>query len=198
MKKAKRKGKEKKKTNRVAKDANYGKIDLPKRAHLNREKTELIHSNPYQVSESIVKTIIDKIITLSVRESYIQSLNKVFDNYYCDYLLTQLNSLFATNYLFYYDEPETDTRQNIFWNKNFNKTNTWIEITEPNSSKIDRYENVFMTYVNYVPPPKQKSAKKKNSINRSNTLKEENLVSQNKNELIDMKIKKNSSKKYSL
>ena len=198
MKKTKRKGKEKKKTNRVAKDANYGKIDLPKRSHLNREKADLIHSNPYQVSESIVKTIIDKIITLSVRESYIQSLNKVFDNYYCDYLLTQLNSLFATNYLFYYDEPETDTRQNIFWNKSFNKTNTWIEITEPNSSKIDRYENVFMTYVNYVPPPKQKSAKKKNSINRSNTLKEENLVSQNKNELIDMKIKKNSSKKYSL
>ena len=198
MKKVKRKGKEKKKTNRVAKEANYGKIDLPKRALLNREKSELIHSNPFQVSESIVKTIIDKIITLSVRESYNKSLNKVFDNYYCNYLLTQLNSLFATNYLFFYDEPETEMRQNIFWNKNFNKTNTWIEITEPNSSKIDRYENVFMTYINYIPPPKQKTEKKKNSINRANTLKEENLGSQNKNELMDIKIRMNTSKKYSL
>ena len=196
MKKVKRKGKEKKKTNRVAKEANYGKIDLPKRALLNREKSELIHSNPFQVSESIVKTIIDKIITLSVRESYNKSLNKVFDNYYCNYLLTQLNSLFATNYLFFYDEPETEMRQNIFWNKNFNKTNTWIEITEPNSSKIDRYENVFMTYINYIPPPKQKTEKKKNSINRANTLKEENLGY--KNELMDIKIRMNTSKKYSL
>jgi len=198
MKKVKRKGKDKKKTNRVAKEANYGKIDLPKRALLNREKSELIHSNPFQVSESIVKTIIDKIITLPVRESYNKSLNKVFDNYYCNYLLTQLNSLFATNYLFFYDEPETEMRQNIFWNKNFNKTNTWIEITEPNSSKIDRYENVFMTYINYIPPPKQKTEKKKNSINRANTLKEENLGSQNKNELMDIKIRMNTSKKYSL
>ena len=65
---------------------------------------------------------------------------------------------------------------------NFNQTNTWIEIAAPNFSKIDRYKNVFMTYMNYVAPPKQKNEKKKNSINRANTLKVENFASQNKNE----------------
>jgi hypothetical protein len=162
--------------------AKNGKIDLPKRALLHREKSKLLHSNPYQISESIVKIIIDKIITLSVHESYNKSLDQVFDKYYCNYVLTQLISLFATNYLFYYDEPESETKQNIFWNKNFNKTNTWIEIAEPNFSKIDRYKNVFMTYMNYVAPPKQKNEKKNNSINRANTLKVENFASQNKNE----------------
>ena len=111
-----------------------------------------------------MKSIIDKIITLSVRESYNNKLDKMNKNYFSDYLFKQLNSLFAANYIYYYEEPETKKRDDLFWNNNFNKENTWIEITEPNSSKIDRYENVFMTYVNYVPPPKQKSAKKKNSI----------------------------------
>ena len=198
MKKTKRKAKDKRGTRRI-KELDYGKLELPKRVHTYHEKTELIHENPFQANESIVKSIVDKIITLSVRASYNKSLEKVFQKYYCDYVLTQLNSLLATKHLFYYDEPENEKRQNIFWNKHFDKSNTWIEITEPNSSKIDRYENVFMSYVCYIQPQGQKIEKKKNYISRSNTLKEGNLISNNnKNELIDMQIRTDSSKKYSV
>jgi len=57
------------------KDTNYGKIDISKLSSPTRVKPELIHVNKYQVNEYIVKSIIDKIITLSVRESYNNSLN---------------------------------------------------------------------------------------------------------------------------
>ena len=88
----------------------------------------------------------------------------------------------------------------MFWNQNFDKENTWEEITEPNSSQIDRYENVFMKYINYV-PNSSKNERKKSLLNRSKTLDQKNLVSQNKNELsevLDKKIPKIESKKYSL
>ena len=196
MKKTKHKNKAKKANHKVE-DSNYGKLELPKRSYKIRDKSELIHSNPFQVSESIVKSLIDKIIVFSVRESYMKGLNKVFENYYNKYVFKQLNSLFATNYLFYYDEPESENRNNMFWNKSFNSKNTWIEITEPNSSKIDRYENIFMKYINYV-PPSTNSDRKKNVINRANTFKEENTTFKNKKELIDIKMKTNSNKKFSL
>ena len=195
MKKAKRKGKEKKTTTRK-KEPEHDKIELPKPEQNIRPKSELVHSNPFQVSESIVKSIIDKLIVISVRESYVKSLKRVFENYYNNYLINQLNILFATNYLFYYDEPETEFREHLFWNKHYDKTNTWVEITEPNSSNIDRYENAFMKYVNYI-PPLGKSESKKN-ISRSNTLKEDNFSSQNQNEIIDTKVKMKNTKQYSL
>ena len=197
MKKVKRKGKQKKTTRR---QNDFGKIDLPKKTDTIKIKPELIHDNPFQVSESIAKSILDKIIILSVRKSYINNLDKISNNYYYEYLHNQLNTLYATNYLFYYDEPETEKRNKMFWNQNFDKENTWEEITEPNSSQIDRYENVFMKYINYV-PNSSKNERKKSLLNRSKTLDQENLVSQNKNELsevLDKKIPKIESKKYSL
>ena len=117
-----KKGKQKPKPRQsISKASDYGKIDLSKLQHPKREKSKLIHSNKYQVSESIVKTLIDKIITLSVRQSYMNSLNKTFEDYYYNFLFNQLNSLFAVNYLFYYEEPETNKRENIFWNNNYDK-----------------------------------------------------------------------------
>ena len=197
-----KKGKQKPKPRQsISKASDYGKIDLSKLQHPKREKSKLIHSNKYQVSESIVKTLIDKIITLSVRQSYMNSLNKTFEDYYYNFLFNQLNSLFAVNYLFYYEEPETNKRENIFWNNNYDKENTWIEITEPNSSEVDRYANVFMKYKNFIPPPSPTKEKKNNGINRANTFNEENLKkikSKTENELIETKIISKSPKKLSV
>ena len=39
-------------------------------------------------------------------------------------------------------------KKDLFWNKKYEKSNTWIEISEPNASKCDRYENAFMNYIN--------------------------------------------------
>ena len=174
-------------------DTKFSKLDLPIKA--NKDKPELIHDNPYQASESIAKALVDKIITISVRISHNNHLNKIYKNYYFDCIQNQLDILFATNYLYYYDEPEDEERNKIFWNKNLEKKNTWVEIIEPNSSKIDRYETVFMQYINYNPPQVDNNDNKKTPIMRSSTFNEGNS---NKDELFDYKISNSSSQKYSL
>ena len=174
-------------------DTKFSKLDLPIKA--NKDKPELIHDNPYQASESIAKALVDKIITISVRISHNNHLNKIYKDYYFECIQNQLDILFATNYLYYYDEPEDEERNKIFWNKNLEKKNTWVEITEPNSSKIDRYETIFMQYINYNPPQVDNNDNKKTSIMRSSTFNEGNS---NKDELFDYKISNSSSQKYSL
>ena len=192
MKKTKHKGTNKKATMR-AKDPPPSKPETPSQSR--KEKSELIHINQYQANESIAKSIVDKIITISVRQSHNKYLNRRYNNYYFEYMQAQLDSLFATNFLYYYDEPETEERNKIFWNKNLDKKNTWIEIIEPNSSKIDRYENIFMKFVDYNPPTEENIDIKKSPFARSNTLKE---GSSSKNDLLDSKVKSNSSKRYSV
>ena len=181
------------KTKRTTKRDSISKLDLPLKSY--KEKPELIHDNPYQASESIAKALVDKIITISVRKSHNNHLNKIYKNYYFDCMQNQLDILFATNYLYYYDEPENEERNKIFWNKNLEKKNTWVEITEPNSSKIDRYENVFMQFINYNPPHVDNIDNKKSSIMRSSTFNEGNS---NKDDLFDSKIPNNASQKFSL
>ena len=192
MKKTKHKGTNKKATMR-ANDPPPSKPETPNQSR--KEKSELIHINQYQANESIAKSIVDKIITISVRQSHNKHLNRRYNNYYFEYMQAQLDSLFATNFLYYYDEPETEERNKIFWNKNLDKKNTWIEIIEPNSSKIDRYENIFMKFVDYNPPTEENIDIKKSPFARSNTLKE---GSSSKNDLLDSKVKSNSSKRYSV
>ena len=192
MKKTKHKGTNKKATMR-ANDPPPSKPETPNQSR--KEKSELIHINQYQANESIAKSIVDKIITISVRQSHNKHLNRRYNNYYFEYMQAQLDSLFATNFLYYYDEPETEERNKIFWNKNLDKKNTWIEIIEPNSLKIDRYENIFMKFVDYNPPTEENIDIKKSPFARSNTLKE---GSSSKNDLLDSKVKSNSSKRYSV
>ena len=188
-----KKPKNRTKTKRTTKRDSISKLDLPLKSY--KEKPELIHDNPYQASESIAKALVDKIITISVRKSHNNHLNKIYKNYYFDCMQNQLDILFATNYLYYYDEPENEERNKIFWNKNLEKKNTWVEITEPNSSKIDRYENVFMQFINYNPPHVDNIDNKKSSIMRSSTFNEGNS---NKDDLFDSKIQNNASQKFSL
>ena len=188
-----KKPKNRTKTKRTTKRDSISKLDLPLKSY--KEKSELIHDNPYQASESIAKALVDKIITISVRKSHNNHLNKIYKNYYFDCMQNQLDILFATNYLYYYDEPENEERNKIFWNKNLEKKNTWVEITEPNSSKIDRYENVFMQFINYNPPHVDNIDNKKSSLMRSSTFNEGNS---NKDDLFDSKIPNNASQKFSL
>ena len=110
-----KKRKKRTKTKRTTKRDSISKLDLPLKSY--KEKPELIHDNPYQASESIAKALVDKIITISVRKSHNNHLNKIYKNYYFDCMQNQLDILFATNYLYYYDEPENEERNKIFWNK---------------------------------------------------------------------------------
>jgi hypothetical protein len=164
------------------------KEKIIKKPRVIREKTELIHNNPSQSNEAIIKTIVDKIINLSVRQSFINSINKRLEDYYFDYAISQVNTLFATNNIYYYDEPEIEQCNNkqLFWNKNYEVCNTWVELTEPNTSKCDRCENAFMNYINYT----YKSTKALPSeFATNNTENDINEKGNNKDNLNDIKMK---------
>ena len=168
-------------------------IEVPKRPKIIRIKTELVHDNPSQANETIVKSIVDKIITLSVRNSYLNTIDNSLEDYYFDYLKNQVNTLFATNNLFYYDEPENEqlNKKELFWNKKYEKGNTWIEISEPNTSKCDRYENAFMSYINYNYNSSSLLPSVSGPIiNRANTVKEIGNSPKPKDELAEIKDKK--------
>ena len=181
-------------TNQRIKDSDYTILD---KVNIDKDKPKYIYNNPFQINEFIVRSIIDKIIAISVRASCMKNFDKDFEDYCNNYVLTQLNSLLATKYLYYYKEPENEDSNILFWNKSFIEKNTWIEIKEPISPQIDRYENVFVKCINYDPSFTENDWTI-NMINRTNTLKKNNPTPIDKKELMDIKMRINSNKKYSL
>ena len=111
-------------------------------------KEPAINNNIFQGNESIVKLIIDKIITTSVRQAISDTVLKGLEDYYFNYLSSQVNAMFSANNIFYTDEPEPQNINNSsFWKTDYNKCNTWVEIEEPHSIKCDRFESIFMNHI---------------------------------------------------
>ena len=114
----------------------------------NDDKKITDNKNIFQCSESIVKSILDKIIINSFRKAYSNSIALQVQDYYFDYLKNQINAMLATKHIFYSDEPEDIIIDNSkFWNTKYDQCNTWIEVSEPKTVKYDRYENVFSNIV---------------------------------------------------
>ena len=112
-------------------------------------KNTIINTNEFQINESIVKIILDKIISNSVTKANLNSIINKIDDYYFDYLKNQISAMFSTNNIFYSDEPEKPIIDNSnFWKTDYNKCNTWVEVEEPHTIRCDRFENAFMNYVN--------------------------------------------------
>ena len=112
-------------------------------------KNIIINTNEFQICESIVKIILDKIISNSVRKANLNSIINKIDDYYFDYLKNQISAMFSTSNIFYSDEPENPIIDNSnFWKTDYNKCNTWVEVEEPHTIRCDRFENAFMNYVN--------------------------------------------------
>ena len=158
---SKSKEKSSKKKTKSKEKSNNSKDSKPKRAKIIREKKGiLIHQNPFQANEGLVKSIVDKLITISVRKSYSNYISRRLQNYYFEYLKNQVNTLFATNNIYYWDEPELEHSQkrDKFWKVDLEKNNTWVEVSEPNTTKIDRYENAFMNFVGYSPTFEENSS----------------------------------------
>ena len=101
---------------------------------------------PPQIAETICKIIIDKTIMISVRNSENNESNPQYQDYYFDYLETQINNLFSINNIFYTEEPENfeNFDYSKYWKTSYNKANTWVEIKEPTSSKCDRFEGLLV------------------------------------------------------
>ena len=155
-------------------------------------KNQLNSINPFQSNESIVKSILDKIISIAVRKAYLNSICSELDQYYFNYLENQLNAMFSTNNIFYSDEPEKPIINNsFFWKTEYNKCNTWVEIAEPRSLKCDRFENACINYISIKREVSIDNVQDKPPLNK------ENIKKDNKNNIADKK-NKNIFNKFSL
>ena len=117
-----------------------------------KEKEKKIQrESTYQISEAVVKIIVDKLINLSVRKSYSNKIDSEFGNYCFNYLKNHINSMFEPIYISHTIETKNlklnsnanknDTNiKNIFWKTKAPVNNTWTEIIEPKYFEIDRFE----------------------------------------------------------
>ena len=171
------------------------KPKLKSKESTQRIKTLIVYNiNHLQSNESIIKSILDKIIATAVRKANINSITNQLDDYYFDYIKFLINSMFSINNIFYSDEPENPNINNAqFWKTDYNKINTWIEIEEPSSVRCDRYENGFINFVNI-----QKNLTSENKLNSLPLNKEEKNPNIKKdNNIINNKKSNNLLKRFS-
>ena len=93
----------------------------------------------YQISEGIVKIIIDKIIINSIYEANMNKINNQLNDYYFEYLQGQIEPLFEENFINYTNLKNDENK--LFWKTPKPPENQWIEILEPETVKNDRYES---------------------------------------------------------
>ena len=117
--------------------------------NINKNNKEKKEPYPPDVSEIIAKILIEKIIAISIRDAKKEEIQPILLNYYSEYVTNQINTLLSLNYLFHIEEPENfDTFDySKFWNTNYKKSNTWVELEEPISSKCDRNEGIFVRHI---------------------------------------------------
>ena len=108
---------------------------LEKKSTLKKEQ----NISTYQVSEGIVKFILDKIINISIHQSNMNKINSQINDYCFDYIQAQIEPLFEENFI-NYTKLKND-QNTLFWKTEKPQENQWIEILEPNTVENDRYES---------------------------------------------------------
>ena len=95
----------------------------------------------YQTPEAVVKTILDKIINLSIRQSTINKINNQLKSYCFEYIQNQIEPLFEEKYI-NYSRPNNNT-DTLFWKTKIPVENQWVEVKEPETLPSDRFEGAF-------------------------------------------------------
>ena len=122
------------------------------------------HEIPHQNSEVIIKPIVDKLITLSVRRSYANKINSELGKFCFKFMKKQMNYVFESYFIEYTRQPVNKqiNKNDISWKNKKPKRNTWVEITEPENFPIDRYEG---SCINFKEIERKEERKKSNKNN---------------------------------
>ena len=128
----------------------------------NTERKNTLRKEPnissFQVSEGIVKVILDKIISISIHQSDMNQINSQLNDYCFGYIHAQMEPLLEENFINYTklkNDPNT-----FFWKNKKQPENQWIEIFEPETVETDRFESSTVKV--------QEIPKKKETINEIN------------------------------
>ena len=133
--------------------------------------------NIYRHSEIIVKSLVDKLINLSVRRSYADKINNELGNFCFDFMKNQINCVFESYYIAHTKHPaniqkninKANDTQEITWKIKKPKINTWVEIIEPGIFPIDRHEGSKVNFKEIEKKEENKKSSKNNvGINKNN------------------------------
>ena len=110
--------------------------------------------NTYQSAEAIIKKILDKIINLSVKQSFSNKINSELGNYCFNYMKDNITNMFELNYITHTKESinskninnDNNNQSELLFKRKKPDNNTWIEILEPNNLGPDRCEGININY----------------------------------------------------
>ena len=153
---------------------------------------------PTQLGETISKIIVEKLIAITIRICENNERKKKYKNYYFDYIINQMDKLFSINSIFHTEEPENYENDNYLNNYKicYNKSNTWVEIKEPNSSKCDRFEGLFVKHIPIESDNNQITDDIIDSTDKIDSSQKQNQKNNNKNNIKDKRNKKKKTLKY--
>ena len=113
----------------------------------NEDKKNLYITN-YQSSEGIVKLLLEKIITLAIYKAQTKEIDEQMGIFCFNNFKKQMTSLFETNFLNYTNDiTNNEEEQPILWECTPPAENTWVEIMEPGTQDMDRYESSNINYL---------------------------------------------------
>ena len=153
---------------------------------------------PTQLGETISKIIVEKLIAITIRICEDNERKKKYKNYYFDYIINQMDKLFSINSIFHTEEPENYENDNYLNNYKicYTKSNTWVEIKEPNSSKCDRFEGLFVKHIPIESDNNQITDDIIDSTDKIDSSQKQNQKNNNKNNIKDKRNKKKKTLKY--
>ena len=129
-------------------------------------------------SEIIVSTILNKILSLSLRKARCERIYNTINEFCYSFIKSKIDLLIKVNYIVQNENPMLKNKES---NLTDNNINTWVEIKEPESAKNDRFDS---SKVNII------FCDKKNILNNKNIEVIENNKKLKKREF-QIKIKKN-------
>ena len=100
----------------------------------------------YQSSESVIKQILDRIITVAIRSSQTKEIDEKMGDFCFNNLKIQMTSLFETNFINYTDDQFHENPP-MLWELISPPENTWVELPEPGTQEMDRYESSNIDFI---------------------------------------------------
>ena len=154
---------------------------------------EIIKETSCQSSEAVVKVILDKVITLALYEAYSKEISNNLGDFCFEHIKKEMTSLFELNFINYtknnnnknINDNKDDMileKPDILWEGEPPPENTWVELLEPESESMDRYESSKINYQE-IKRDNQLQEKENNSNNKVNNKSKKGSILKNKNKL---------------
>jgi hypothetical protein len=131
--------------------------------NVTEEHNESIDYSKYTVpSEAVARLIIEKLISLAVRQSKNDEIEKRMGDFCFDFIKEQIRPILAQKFIFHSEQNENE----MYFSNYLDDKNTWIEIEEPGKIKEDR----FMSTMIKMNIPFEKNIEENKELNESKTV----------------------------